>query len=292
MTAPPPDERDGCAPRPAVRFDTSGRGRPRNDTVAVEAPLEIRVGAVPVAVVMRTPGDDIDLARGFALTERIVTDPAHLRSVRHCDRVEPGHAPDNVVRIVLTDDAPFDADRFRRNMYATSSCGICGKASIDRAMATAPPLPPADVTIPAAHLWRAFAALRRMQPIFDATGGTHAAALADVAGEIVVVREDVGRHNAVDKVVGAALRAAWPGPTLLPPVLLVSGRISFEIVQKALAVRIPVVAGISAPTSLAIDLAEQAGLTLAGFVREETMNVYTHPARCGIDADDDPIRTR
>jgi len=251
---------------------------PTFDRLAAEAPLEVRIGRLPLAVLMRTPGDDIDLVRGFLLTEGIVHTPDEVAAVRHCDRVEPGDAPDNVVVATLSQDAAFDPVRFRRNTYASSSCGICGKASIERALDTAPPLPPpaGPVTDPAT-VAAAFAAMRRAQTLFEHTGGTHAAALARTGGDLLCVREDVGRHNAVDKVIGATV--ARPGPTASPTMLLVSGRISFEVVQKALAARIPVVAGISAATSLAADLAQRAGITLAGFARGNRLTIYTHPAR-------------
>ncbi len=276
----PDDGDDRSTARTVVRTSTAPDAEAdlARDHLAAEAPLEIRVGRLPLAVLMRTPGDDIDLVRGFLHTEGIVHTPNEVAAVRHCDRIEPGHDPDNVVVVTLAHDAAFDPTRFRRNTYASSSCGICGKASIERALDTAPPLPPpaGPVTDPAA-VAAAFAAMRRAQTLFERTGGTHAAALARTGGDLLCVREDVGRHNAVDKVIGATV--ARPGPTPAPTMLLVSGRISFEVVQKALAARIPVVTGISAATSLAADLAQRAGITLAGFARGDRLTVYTHPAR-------------
>lgn len=275
---------DGGAPESAseavaharvVRFEGPGR-RDDADTVAREEPLEIQVGGAPLAVVMRTPGHDAELAMGFLVSERVIRDPADVVSVRHCRQVRDPEAADNVVRVVLGEDVAVDWEALRRNLYASSSCGVCGKATIANALACAPPLDPGPA-FDAELLYRLPAALGRAQPAFERTGGLHAAALFDANGRRRVTREDVGRHNAVDKVLGWALRRG-----LLPlrdHVLMVSGRISFEIVQKALAARIPVVAAVSAPTSLAIDFAAEARLTLVGFLRGRSLNVYGDPTR-------------
>ena len=241
------------------------------DAVACEEPLEIQVRGVPVAVLMRTPGHDEELARGFLVTERVVRAADEITAVRHCRVVEDPAAEDNVIAVSLRADVALDLEALRRNVFTSASCGICGKASIASALAVAPPLADATRVAPAtlrAVMERPAAA----PPVFAAPGGLPAAGLFASDGTLRVVREDVGRHNAVDKVVGWALeRGALP---LAGHVLAVSGRISFEIAQKALAARIPIVAAVSAPTSLAVDLAERAGLTLAGFVRGQGFNVY------------------
>jgi FdhD protein len=246
------------------------------DLVAREEPLEIQLGATPLAVVMRTPGHDVDLAAGFLVSERVIADWSEVLSLRHCRAARDPAAADNVVRVVLADGVEVDWEALRRNLYASSSCGICGKATLDNALAVAPPLDDAS-RFDAARLPGLAARLEAAQPGFARTGGLHAAALFDAEGRLVVVREDVGRHNAVDKVIGHALREKR-GP-LAGHGLLVSGRISFEIAQKALAARVPLLAGVSAPSSLAVGLAERAGLTLVAFLRERSFNVYGDVSR-------------
>ncbi|MFN2375216.1 MAG: formate dehydrogenase accessory sulfurtransferase FdhD [Candidatus Binatia bacterium] len=249
----------------------------REDLVAREEPLEIQLGPASLAVVMRTPGHDEDLALGFLVTERVVASPADIVSIRHCSTAASPEAEDNVIRVVLAPHVEVDLAALRRNLYASSSCGICGKATIENAMATASALSGDDSRFAAAVVRELPAGLGRLQDDFRLTGGLHAAGLFRADGSLLAVREDVGRHNAVDKVIGWAAREG-----LLPlagHALMVSGRVSYEIVQKALAARIPLVAAVSAPTSLAIDLAEEAGITLVAFLREQKMNVYAHPAR-------------
>ena len=247
-----------------------------SDVVAREEPLEIQLRGVTLAVVMRTPGHDAELARGFLVTERVVEAASDIAAVRHCTVVTDPEAEDNVVNVTLRADLAVDLERLRRNLFASSSCGVCGKATIDNALAVAPPID--DPTTFAASLFGDVA--RRLvaaQPFFARTGGLHAAALCASDGTLLVVREDIGRHNAVDKVVGWALeRDRLP---LTGHLLMVSGRISFEIVQKALAARIPVVAAVSAPSSLAVDLAERAGMMLVGFLRGRRCNVYGRRTR-------------
>jgi FdhD protein len=245
------------------------RGAAVADRLAVEAPLEIRISGVPIAILMRSPGADIDLAWGFLRSEGIVSDAAQVLRVRHCDRVDDPEAEDNVVEIRLADDAEVDLAALRRNTYTTSSCGICGKASREAALAVAPPFP-AETPLAVDHgaLSRS---LRERQPLFDATGAVHAAGLFDPAGALLCVREDVGRHNAVDKVIGWCFREG------LDPAgctLMLSGRVSFEVVQKCLAARIPAIAAVSAPTSLAVDLAREANMSLVAFVREGRAVLY------------------
>jgi FdhD protein len=246
--------------------------RPMIDTLAAEEPMEIRVGGEAVAVTMRTPGSDFELAAGFCLTEGLIDDPDDIAGIRYC----AGTAPDtglqtyNVVDLTRRGGGTVPLD-LRRNVYTTSSCGICGTASIDAVRRDHPPVDD-DVRVPTSVLADLPAAMRRAQRVFDRTGGLHAAARFSAAGDLLDLREDVGRHNAVDKVIGAAaLRGELP---LTGQVLMVSGRVAFEIVQKAWRARMPVIAAVSAPTSLAVQLAEDAGMTLVGFVRGERMNVY------------------
>jgi FdhD protein len=250
-------------------------GDARTEAVAHEEPLEIQVNGVAVAVVMRTPGHDEDLVRGFLLTEQIVRSARDIVSLRHCTTAPDVDADGNVMQARLRDGVRFDQERLRRHSFASSSCGVCGKATIANACALAPPLED-DARIDAAVLSAAPAKLLAEQVAFAMTGGLHAAALLTLAGSLVVVREDVGRHNAVDKVLGQlADRQLAPEEHAL----FVSGRISFELVQKAAAVRVPILAGISAPTSLAITMGRAVRVTVVGFVRGASMNVYAAPER-------------
>lgn len=246
---------------------------PELDLLAREEPLEIRVNQVQLAVVMRTPGDDHDLVRGFLLSERIIASLADIADLRHCDTVDTPEAEDNIALVRLTAGVEIDLAALRRNLYASSSCGVCGKSSIELALAL-PSFDPhrgMDLRVAADTLTALPDRLRAEQLVFARTGGLHGAGLFSLEGELVVVREDVGRHNAVDKAIGWA---AARGIALDRCVLMVSGRVSFEIVQKALALAIPIVAAVSAPTSLAVELADQAGMTLVGFVRDGRMCVY------------------
>ena len=250
--------------------------RRSSEAVAREEPLEIQLGAAPLAVVMRTPGHDEELSCGLLVTERVVARPADIVSVRHCREARSPEAAENVIRVVLAEGVRVDLEALRRNLYASSSCGICGKATLDNALAAAPPLEDPARFAPE-FLYALPERLSRAQAVFAETGGVHGAALFDRRGELVVAREDIGRHNAVDKVVGYALRSRrFP---LAGHVLLVSGRISYEIVQKALAARIPVVAAVSAPSSLAVELATRARMALVAFLRGRSFNVYGERAR-------------
>jgi FdhD protein len=258
------------SPVALTRFAGSA-ARAGEDAVAEEEPLEIRVDGVPLAVVMRTPGHDRDLVQGFLLTERVIEAARDVASIRHCDVARDPAAAENVVQVRLREGASLDLEALRRNFFASSSCGVCGKASVENALAHALPLddparfePDLFYTLPAR--------LAAAQPGFAATGGLHAAGLFAPDGALLAAREDIGRHNAVDKVVGWAL--AEGRVPLCGHVLLVSGRISYEIVQKALAARLPVVAAVSAPSSLAIRLAAEAGIALVGFLRGRGLNVY------------------
>ena len=241
--------------------------------------MEIRVRGRSVSVTMRTPApgttQDEELAAGFLLTEGLIQRRADVHRIQPCGR----DAEDNVVNVFLTPGVAVDFDRLTRHVFATSSCGLCGKASIESVHAHFDPIPPDESTgsINAEQLALWPDRLRDEQTTFARTGGLHAAALFDGEGRLVVCREDIGRHNAVDKVLGYALLH-----DLLPlcdHVLLVSGRASFEIVQKALAGRVPIVAAVSAPSSLAVEFAHDSGQTLVGFLRDGRMNLYAHPHR-------------
>lgn len=246
------------------------------DEVVREEPLEIRIGGMPVAVVMRTPGHDEELVLGFLATEGVVDRPAAVRSVRQCTVVDDPDAEGNVMQVTLHEGLEVDWARLRRNLYASSSCGLCGKVSIDQLMLRCEPLVD-DMRVAISRLYRLPSALEAEQTVFARTGGLHAAGLFDAEGQALVVREDVGRHNAVDKVVGWALRR--DRLPLRGHVLMVSGRVSYEITQKAVAAGIPMIAAVSAPSSLAVELAARAGLTLAAFLRGQRLSVYTGAER-------------
>ncbi len=245
------------------------------DHVAHEEPLEIRIDGTAIATVMRTPGDDEDLVRGFLLSEGIVASLEQVASLHHCSTAPHPEAEDNVVQVRLAAGVPLDLERLRRSTVSSSSCGVCGKAAIDYARQYLPPLDDAR-RFDVATLYRMPALLRAAQAGFARSGGLHAAGLFSAEGELLMVREDMGRHNAVDKVLGAVLARSPPAPGAC---LLVSGRVSWELVHKAARARVPVLAGVSAPTSLAVRAAAALGLTLVGFLRGEAMNLYSCPER-------------
>ncbi len=244
----------------------------REDHLTVEEPLEVRLDQRSLAVIMRTPGHDHELAMGFLLSEGVIRQPDDILSIE--DAVEADGLPlPNVVNVVLRQGG----QREERHFAVSASCGLCGKNSIADLMVSTPPLEMDDVRIPASVIYTLPAQLRAAQAVFTHTGGLHAAGLFTHAGELLLLREDVGRHNAVDKLIGhGLLHGTLPYSR---HILMVSGRTSFEIIQKALLARIPCIAAISAPSSLAVELADQAGVTLIGFLRERSMNVYTHPGR-------------
>lgn len=256
-----------------LRVDARTSAR-RQDVAAVEEPLEIRLQGSPFIVTMRTPGADRELAAGFLLSERIIVGADDLGTIRHCTDVDAG-AEGNVLDVTLVGAARDRADvalEARRPVTTTSACGVCGRRSIDDLVSGMPRIG-ADWPMSAATVSTLPERLRAAQAVFDQTGGLHAAGLFDRDGLPVAVAEDVGRHNAVDKVIGAQLLAErFP---LGDRVLLVSGRTSFEIVQKATVAGVPIVASVSAPSSLAIELAREGNVTLLGFVRGETFNIYT-----------------
>lgn len=238
-----------------------------DDDLVVEEPMEIRLDGTSLAVVMRTPGDDADLALGFAITEGIVTTPERIAGV-----TELGEGR---VDLVTSEGVTIDPARFQRNFYSTSSCGVCGKASIDAIRVTGA-VPPSGPVVSAETILALPGRLLEGQAAFHSTGGLHAAAAFDPDGEIVAIREDVGRHNAVDKVVGHLAQESWPLPSLG---LMVSGRVSFEITQKAAVAGISLICGVSAASSLAVDLASEFSMTVIGFLRDEGFTVYTGEER-------------
>jgi FdhD protein len=275
--AAPEQVRRNVTPVRVVAVNGAARSE-RADALATEEPLEIRAQGPGqegqrVAVTMRTPGGDFELAAGFLFTEGLVT-ADNVRRVAYCDDLEDEEQQYNVVTVTL--GRPFDAERLSRNFFATSSCGVCGKASLDDIAVRCDVVPP-GFTVEADVLVSLPGRLREAQRVFDRTGGLHAAGLFDADGTVLSVREDVGRHNAVDKVIGEQLLAGRV--PLSDRVLQVSGRASFEIVQKAAVAGIPVVSAVSAPSSLAVDAGERLGVTVVGFVRDGRCNVYSHPDR-------------
>jgi FdhD protein len=251
---------------------------PATDAIATEEPLEIRVAGRSVAVVMRTPGQDRELAAGFLLTEGVIRQADDLLDILPC-RDQSGGLSGNVINVLLAPTVAVDFTRLTRHVFSSSSCGVCGKATLDAVLQAFPPVTPGPAFAPP-RLAELPARLRASQPAFASTGGLHGCALFSPAGELEIVREDVGRHNALDKVLGGALferRLPLSGHGLL-----LSGRISFELVQKALAAGVPLIAGIGAPSSLAFECADRGGITLVGFLRADRFNVYTHAARLGL----------
>lgn len=256
-----------------------GRVHAQQDYLAGEEPLEIRLGHDPLGVTMRTPGDDLDLAAGFLFTEGLVERWEQIRSIEPASESKPAERG-NIIEVRLADDARPDLQKAKRNFFAGSSCGICGKASIEAVRARGVRPANRSFRVAAEVLCGLPGALRSKQPIFGRTGGLHAAALFRSGGELLVEREDIGRHNAVDKVIGWALREAKL--PLSDAVLMVSGRGGFEIVQKAATAGVPVVASVSACSSLAVRLAREIGMTLVGFLRDRRLVVYSGSERLGM----------
>jgi FdhD protein len=256
---------------PVYRYE-GGAGREDRDELAIEEPLEIRVRGRAVSITMRTPGHDEELAAGFLLSEGMIRDRADVLAIEPCGRSDEG----NLLNVRLGPLVAVDFERLTRHVFASSSCGLCGKATIEAIRGQFPPIQ-SSLQIDAQTILGLAEKMRQAQETFALTGGLHAAALFDVEGRLVTVREDVGRHNAVDKVLGHAfLQGLLP---LERQVLLVSGRTSFEILQKALSARLAIVAAVSAPSSLAVDFAVDSGQTLIGFLRGGRMNVYSHAGR-------------
>lgn len=269
------------ARRPVLRITPDGSRR-RPDALAVEEPLEIRLGGRSLTVTMRTPGNDVDLVHGFLLTEGVIASAADVSVVRYCDGVDADGANTyNVLDVALAAGVPDPGSRGSRAFLTTSACGVCGKASLDEvAVRSRYSLSDAELAVRPDALSSMPATLRSSQRVFDATGGLHAAGLFTADGALLAAREDVGRHNAVDKVLGWALTDNRV--PLSNAVLVVSGRASFELAQKAAMAGVPVLAAVSAPSSLAVDLARDRGMTLVGFLRGETMNVYSGEHRIEI----------
>ncbi|WP_419165946.1 formate dehydrogenase accessory sulfurtransferase FdhD [Candidatus Palauibacter sp.] len=255
--------------------DTSSRRR--RDAVAVEEPLEIRIATAAgeehqVAVTMRTPGDDFDLAAGFLFSEGLLAHRSDVADLRYCVEVETQEY--NIVTVQLSETGRFDPAELTRNFYTTSSCGVCGKASLEAIeIRGCAPIPAEGPAVTGEIVRSLPEALRSRQAVFERTGGLHAAGLFDVSGELQLLREDVGRHNALDKVIGE--RFLNDGLPLGDIVLAVSGRASFEIMQKALAAGIPIIVAVGAPSSLAVDVAKEFGMTLIGFAKPTGFNIYT-----------------
>jgi len=279
LRSPAPPRSAGAPGNPAViaaevlRQEGADPARLKTDDLAAEEPLEIRVHGRSVAVTMRTPGHDRELAAGFLLTEGIIRDRHEVIEIMHC---RAAAAPDNTLNVFLAPSLKVDFARLTRHVFATSSCGLCGKASIASVHQNFPPVA-SDIKVAAKTLTGLSRQMIQAQQGFAQTGGFHAAAVFDADGELIVLREDVGRHNAVDKVLGyGLLEGRLP---FASHILLVSGRASFEIMQKALAARIPVVCAVSAPSSLAADFARASNQTLVGFLRGEGMNIYAGAQR-------------
>jgi FdhD protein len=266
--------------RRVTRLTVGASKSVREDVLAAEEPLEIRVGGQSLAITMRTPGNDIDLAAGFLVSEGVISNGEQFAAARYCaGATDEGLNTYNVLDVTLAPGVAAPDPSLQRNFFTTSSCGLCGKASIDAVRTTSAYTAESDaLRIEAALLTTFPDRLREQQAVFEKTGGLHAAALFDgVSGELLVLREDVGRHNAVDKVIGWATRE-----NLLPlrgTLLMVSGRASFELMQKASMAGIPMLAAVSAPSSLAAELASELGITLVGFLRGDSMVIYSGAER-------------
>lgn len=253
------------------KFVTLGK-----DELATEEPLEIRVGARSLSVTMRTPGHDFDLALGFLFTEGIIRSKEEVASTKYCVGATAAEA--NVLQLELKPEVTLDWDKLQRNFYTTSSCGVCGKSSIDSIQAVCQPIV-SVLQVSTDVIGTLPQTLREAQRLFDRTGGLHAAAAFDADGRLIVVREDVGRHNALDKVIGSLLTNRTPGADRI---LLVSGRASFELVQKVAVAGFPILAAVGAPSSLAVSLAKETGMTLIGFLRGNSFNIYCHESRVAL----------
>jgi FdhD protein len=258
-----------------VKVPLSGSPIETTDQVATEEPLELRIGGQSLAVLMRTPGHDRALTAGFLCSEGLVKAPEAILDITRCEPLEEATDP-NRINVTLDPAVDFEWDRLKRNTFASSSCGVCGKATIESILLQFPAIA-SEWTVRHDVVGRLPGELRAAQRVFDQTGGLHAAGLFDRKGRLIDLHEDVGRHNAVDKLIGTHfLQNDLP---LDESILLLSGRVSFEVMQKALSAGIPVVAAISAPTSMAISFARESGQTLIGFLRDNRMNLYAHPER-------------
>ncbi len=263
----------------------AGKGSEQRDLLAKEEPLEIRLGfekegirhQKSISVTMRTPGDDEELALGFLFTEGILKDNDQVKNI-YSTQVRRKEAKDNIVVVELQDGMETDLKKLERHFYTTSSCGVCGKSSIEAVEVQCPfELPEKRPQIPASFIHQLPSLLQKNQPIFDYTGGLHGAALFDKNGQLLATKEDIGRHNAVDKLIGFSMKNNWI--PLFGHIMLVSGRAGFELVQKCAVAGVPIMAAVGAPSSLAVQLAEETGVTLIGFLRDGQFNIYSHPAR-------------
>ena len=284
--------RNQSGPSPVVETSVftveDGATHRRSDEVAAEEPMEVRV-IVPeegllerhsIAVTMRTPGHDFELAAGFLFTEGIVTDHRSIRTIEYCGSTLPT-AQYNVVNVFLSPEVPFDPQKFSRNVYTTSSCGVCGKASLELLQVVCPRPPTATYQLDRDYFVQLPRQLAEAQAVFSRTGGLHASALFDSSGKLLILREDVGRHNAMDKVVGSfLLEGRLPASDT---VMLVSGRASYELIQKALMAGVPALAAVGAPSSLAIDMAREYNMTLVGFLRNGRFNIYSGSDRIKLE---------
>ncbi|MCH2182160.1 MAG: formate dehydrogenase accessory sulfurtransferase FdhD [Mariniblastus sp.] len=270
-----------------IRQVTRSGQEERDDCLAVEEPMEIRIVFGPserrtgrsLSITMRTPDHDFELAAGFLLTEGIVTRREQISGFEFCGQTAEGRARPNIVRVELAPDLDVQMQNLQRHFYTTSSCGICGKGSLDAIRSSGIRPVDSSLTIPADTIYKLPDRLREAQSVFQQTGGIHAAGLFDAGGELLNQREDVGRHNALDKLIGNQLLADQL--PLAEHLLVVSGRSSFELVQKAATAGFPVMISVGAPSSLAVDLAAEFGITLVGFTSRERFNVYTHAHRIG-----------
>ena len=259
-----------------MRWANGGLDNETEDWVAREEPLEIRVKGESIVVTMRTPGHDKELAIGFLLAEGVITNSSDVLEIAYCQQGEAS-LHKNILNVFLSPEVEINLDRLKRNVYASSSCGLCGKASIESLQNIFEPLNKIETVISVDKILTLAQKLRAKQSTFDKTGGLHAAGIFDRNGELLVLREDIGRHNAVDKILGHLfLKNRIP---LEDCVLMVSGRASFEIIQKSLAGRVGIICAVSAPSSLAVDMAKESGQTLIGFLRERKFNVYSHKER-------------
>ena len=259
-----------------MRWANGGLDNETEDWVAREEPLEIRVKGESIVVTMRTPGHDEELAIGFLLAEGVITNSSDVLEIAYCQQGEAS-LHKNILNVFLSPEVEINLDRLKRNVYASSSCGLCGKASIESLQNIFEPLNKIETVISVDKILTLAQKLRAKQSTFDKTGGLHAAGIFDRNGELLVLREDIGRHNAVDKILGHLfLKNRMP---LEDCVLMVSGRASFEIIQKSLAGRVGIICAVSAPSSLAVDMAKESGQTLIGFLRERKFNVYSHKER-------------
>ena len=265
----------------SIRRVSGKKDRKVSDLVVVEEPLEIRIGygeetarqQVTITVTMRTPGDDEHLCLGFIYTEGMVSSAHNVVSAKYCSNVGVENGGNNVMRVELTADILFNPNDFQRNFYTNSSCGVCGKASIDHVKQTCKPVPDTSLMVSRKSILQLPLKLELAQDVFKHTGGLHACGLFEQNGKLVLHKEDVGRHNALDKLIGHMLLE-----NKLPAsdkILMLSGRISFELVQKAVRAGIPIIAAVGAPSSLSISLAEEYGVTLVGFLRDKGFNIYT-----------------